>query len=775
MKNLVIVESPAKAKTLGRFLGPDYKVMSSHGHIRDLKPHSFSINKETLMPEYIVPDDKLSLVRSLRDAAKKADKVWLASDEDREGEAISWHLTEVLGLDADKTSRIVFHEITKPAVLAAIESPRHVDRNLVNAQQARRVLDRIVGFELSPVLWRKIKPGLSAGRVQSVAVRLIVEKEREIEKFKQKAMFVVSAQFAVIDEKGESQVFKAELNKRFSKADDAKAFLESCMNASYKVEEIETKPVKRSPAPPFMTSTLQQEAARRLGYSVSQTMRIAQALYENGFITYMRTDSLNLSTYCLGSAKGVITEQLGAKYSKPRNFQTHTKGAQEAHEAIRPTRMDVSEIEGTPQEKRLYHLIYLRTLASQMADAMIEKTTATIGISGRKEKFVAVGEVMKFDGFIRVYHEAVEEEREEASDMLPALTKGTALQRKKMRATEKLSQRPQRYSEASLVHKMEELGIGRPSTYAPTISTIQQRGYVEKGNKEGVKHSFVTLELQQNGVKESVKEGIADVEKGKLFPTDTGKIVNDFLALGFPTIMDFDFTAHVEKDFDDVAEGKKDWNQLVRKFYDDFTPQVEKAAEKQSELKVGERQLGVDPKTGKMLSVKIGRYGPMAQLGLSSDKEKPRFAQLREGMRIDTITFDEAMELFKLPRVLGTIDDREVIANISHYGPYVSYNKQNVSIPAGIDVMEITLEQAMELIDQKSEAEKKRLMRSLPGGIDIMNGRYGPYLVYNERNYRLTKAQVAEVNTLTEEQCREIIEKADARIAHAAARGRRRR
>lgn len=775
MKNLVIVESPAKAKTLGRFLGPDFKVMSSHGHIRDLKPHSFSIDKESLMPEYIVPDDKLSLVRSLRDAAKKADKVWLASDEDREGEAISWHLTEVLGLDAEKTSRIVFHEITKPAVLAAIESPRHVDRNLVNAQQARRVLDRIVGFELSPVLWRKIKPGLSAGRVQSVAVRLIVEREREIENFKQKAMFVVSAQFAVVDEKGEPQTFKSELNKRFAKVDEARAFLESCMNTSFEVEDIEIKPVKRSPAPPFMTSTLQQEAARRLGFSVSQTMRVAQALYENGLITYMRTDSLNLSSFCLASAKEVITQQIGAKYSKPRNFQTHARGAQEAHEAIRPTRMDVSEIEGTPQEKRLYHLIYLRTLASQMADAVIEKTTAAIGISGRKEKFVAIGEVMKFDGFIRVYHEAVEDENVEASDILPVLSKGTVLRRKKMRATEKLSQRPQRYSEASLVHKMEELGIGRPSTYAPTISTIQQRGYVEKGNKEGVKHNFITLELQQNGVKESVKEGIADVEKGKLFPTDTGKIVNDFLSLGFPTIMDYEFTAHVEKDFDDIAEGKKDWNQLVRKFYKEFTPQVESAAEKQSELKVGERQLGIDPKTGKMLSVKIGRYGPMAQLGLSSDKEKPRFAQLREGMSIDTITFDEAMELFKLPRVLGTIDDRDVIANISHYGPYVSYNRQNVSIPAGIDVMKITLEQAMELIDQKSEAERKRLMRSLPGGIDVMNGRYGPYLVYNEKNYRLTKTQAADVNALTEEQCREIIEKADSRIAHASGRGRRRR
>lgn len=771
MKNLVIVESPAKAKTLGRFLGPDFKVLSSHGHVRDLKSHSFSIDKKTLLPEYVVPDDKLGIVRSLREAAKKADKVWLASDEDREGEAISWHLTEVLGLDADKTSRIVFHEITKPAVLAAIENPRHVDRNLVNAQQARRVLDRIVGFEMSPVLWRKIKPGLSAGRVQSVAVRLIVEREREIENFKQKAMFVVSGQFAVVDAKGESQTVKAELNKRFATADEAKAFLESCQNAEFAVEDVEQKPVRRSPAPPFMTSTLQQEAARKLGFSVSQTMRVAQVLYENGFITYMRTDSLNLSTYCIGSTKDIVTAQMGAKYSKPRNFRTNAKGAQEAHEAIRPTRMEVSDIDGTPQEKRLYRLIYLRTMASQMADAQYEKTTANISVSGREEKFVAVGEVMKFDGFTRVYRESTDDETEEPGTLMPKLKAGDVLRKKKMRATEKLSQRPQRYSEASLVHKMEELGIGRPSTYAPTISTIQQRGYVEKGNKDGVKHVFTILELLQSGVKESQKEGLTDVEKGKLLPTDTGKIVNDFLAQGFPKIMDFDFTANVEKDFDAIAEGKKDWNKMVHKFYDDFIPQVEKATEKQSQLKVGERQLGIDPKSGRMLSVKIGRYGPMAQLGLSSDKEKPRFAQLREGMSIDTITFEEALDLFKLPRVLGVIDNREVIANVSHYGPYVSYNRQNVSIPSGIDVMEITLEQAVELLEKKTESEKQRMVRQVSDGIDIMNGRYGPYIACNGKNYRLPKALAADLNALTEEQCREIIEKADSRPAT----GRRRR
>ncbi|MBO4593731.1 MAG: type I DNA topoisomerase [Bacteroidaceae bacterium] len=759
MKNLVIVESPAKAQTLGRFLGDDYTVMSSHGHIRDLKPRSFSINTTTLMPEYIVPDDKLSLVRSLRDAAKKADKVWLASDEDREGEAISWHLTEVLGLDIENTNRIVFHEITKPAIFAALENPRHVDRNLVNAQQARRVLDRIVGFELSPVLWRKIKPGLSAGRVQSVAVRLIVEREREIESFKSKAMFVVNAVFSIVDENGEKQDVKAELNKRFTNANAARAFLESCANAEFRVEDVEKKPVKRSPAPPFMTSTMQQEASRRLGYSVSQTMRIAQGLYEKGFITYMRTDSLNLSSLCLAGAKTVVTEQMGKEYSKPRNFHTNTKGAQEAHEAIRPTHMDQPDIDGNPQEKRLYRLIYLRTLASQMADAKFEKTTATIGISGREEKFVATGERLLFDGFTRVYHEQTEEEAQQSGVLLPALKQGDSLRKKKIRAIEKLSPRPQRYSEATLVKKMEELGIGRPSTYAPTISTIQQRGYVERGNKEGIKHTYTILELQTSGIKESTKEGVADVEKGKLFPTDTGKIVNDFLALTFPTIMDYDFTAHVEKEFDAIAEGQKDWNALVRTFYNEFTPQVEEVAEHQTELRVGERQLGVDPKTGKMVSVKIGRYGPVAQLGLASDDEKPRFAQLRDGMSIDTITFEQAMELFKLPRVLGVVDDREVIVNVSHYGPYVSYNRQNVSIPDDIDVMKITLDQAMSLIDQKAESEKQRLLRTI-GDIEIINGRYGPYFSCKGKNYRLPKQLAANPDAITEEQCRELMEKA---------------
>ena len=762
MKNLVIVESPAKANTVGRFLGSDYKVMSSHGHIRDLKPHSFSIDTKTLMPEYIVPDDKLALVRSLREAAKKVDKVWLASDEDREGEAISWHLAEVLGLDVDTTNRIVFHEITKPAILQAIDNPRHIDRNLVNAQQARRVMDRIVGFEISPVLWRKIKPGLSAGRVQSVAVRLIVDREREILAFQPKAFFTVSAIFQQ-EANGVKTELKADLNRRFDSEEEAKAFLESCRDAAFTVESLEKKPIKRSPAPPFMTSTMQQEAARKLSFSVSQTMRVAQSLYEKGFITYMRTDSLNLSTFCLSACKEVILKEMGEKYSKPRNFHTHAKGAQEAHEAIRPTHMDQSEIDGTTQEKRLYRLIYLRTLASQMADAQFEKTTVTISAPQISERFVAQGEVVKFDGFMKVYRESTDDDTEASASILPAVKNGESLKMKKLKAQEKYSQRPLRYSEASLVHKMEELGIGRPSTYAPIISTIQQRGYVLKGNKEGVKRSFRTLELLQSGVKETVKEGMAEAEKGKLLPTDTGKVVNDYLNEWFPNIMDYDFTAKVEKDFDAIAEGKKDWNKLARKFYSTLTPMVEKAQDEQTKLKVGERQLGIDPKSGRMLSVKIGRYGPVAQLGLATDEEKPVFAQLRDGMSIDTVTFDEVIDLFKLPRILGEVDDRQVVANVSRYGPYVSYNHQNASIPPELDVMKITLEQAMELIDKKAENEKKRQVRSLPGGIEVMNGRYGPYLAYQGRNYRLPKNLAADLDSLTEEQCREVIEKAGER------------
>ena len=771
MKNLVIVESPAKIKSVGKYLGPDFKVMSSHGHIRDLKPRSFSIDTNSLMPEYVVPEDKQSLVKSLRDAVKKSDKVWLASDEDREGEAIAWHLAEVLGLNIEDTNRIVFHEITEKALLAAIENPRRVDKNLVDAQQARRVLDRIVGFELSPVLWRKIKPGLSAGRVQSVAVRLIVEREREIENYEAKNSFVVNAIFDVTDANGEKQEIKAELNKRFDNAQQARDFLNQCANATFSIENLEKKPMKHTPAPPFMTSTLQQEAARKLSFSVSQTMRVAQSLYEKGFITYMRTDSLNLSTYCLSTAKEVIVAQMGEKYSKTRNFQTRAKGAQEAHEAIRPTQMDKPEINGTPQEKRLYNLIYLRTLASQMADALFEKTVVTINIDGKDEKFIATGEIMKFDGYTKVYRESVDDDAEENTVLLPVLKKGDPVSKIKITATERFSQRPVRYSEGSLVHKMEELGIGRPSTYAPTISTIQQRGYVEKGNKDGFKRQYLYMELQRNGVKETMREETTGVEKSKLLPTDTGKIVNDYLIKWFPSILSFDFTASVEKDFDAVAAGEKDWNKLARKFYKDFTPMVTKASDKQTKLKEGERQLGIDPKTGKMLSVKIGRYGPVAQLGLTTDQAKPQFAQLRKGQSIDTITLEEALDLFKLPRVLGTLDGTEVIANISRFGPYVAHNHKNVSIPKDIDPLDITLEQAIELLNQKVAAEQKRLMRTIGEDINIMNGPFGPYISYKESNYRLPKSLASHVEDLSAEQCLEIINKANER--HTTGRGRR--
>lgn len=755
MKNLVIVESPAKVKSVGKYLGPDYKVMSSYGHIRDLKTRSFSIDTKTLMPEYVIPADKQSLVKSLRSEAKKADKVWLASDEDREGEAIAWHLAEVLGLDVDTTNRIVFHEITQPALLKAIATPRHIDRNLVNAQQARRVFDRIVGFELSPVLWRKIKPGLSAGRVQSVVVRLVVEREREIENFVPKTAYVVSALF---DKDG--TIVKADLNKRFDTAEEAKAFLEKCRNAVFTVENLEKKPTKRSPAPPFMTSTLQQEASRKLGYSVSQTMRIAQGLYEKGFITYMRTDSLNLSTLCLGAAKQMVLKQYGEQYYKARNFHTKAKGAQEAHEAIRPTQMDQLEIEGTQQEKRLYRLILLRTLASQMADAKFEKTVVTIGAEGLDEKFVAEGEVMTFNGYTCVYHESADEESKDSEQRLPKFKKGEAVTSSKISATQRFSQRPARFSEGSLVKKMEELGIGRPSTYSSTISTIQQRGYVEKGNREGTKRAYTYMELTRTGVDTVQKEETTGAEKGKLFPTDTGKIVNDYLVECFPSILDLDFTARVEKDFDTVAAGKKDWNKLTKQFYKNLTPMVAQATEQQTELRVGERQLGTDPKTGRMVSVKIGRYGPVAQLGLSTDNEKPQFAQLRDGQSLDTITLEEALDLFKLPRVLGHLENGDVVANISRFGPYVGYNKQYVTIPKEFDVMTITLDEARQLLEQKAEAEKKRVIHSFDGGIEVLNGRYGPYITFEGRNYRLPKELAADPNAITAEQCREVIEKA---------------
>ena len=614
-KNLVIVESPAKAKTIEKFLGKDFKVMSSYGHIRDLKKKELSIDDQTLEPEYEIPEEKTKLVADLQAKADKAEKVWLASDEDREGEAISWHLCEVLGLDKQKTNRIVFHEITKPAILEAIEHPRHVNMNLVNAQQARRVLDRLVGFKLSPVLWRKVKPALSAGRVQSVAVRLIVEREREIQNFQSEVYYSVNGVFAITNPDGSASEVKALLGNRFKTEAEVIAFLEKCKEATFTVESIQKKPVKRTPAPPFTTSTLQQEAARKLGFSVSQTMMVAQHLYESGQITYMRTDSVNLSKLCLGASKGEIVRLYGEDYSKVRQYHTNAKGAQEAHEAIRPTYMEQMEIEGTAQEKRLYELIWKRTIASQMADAEIEKTTVNIEVSGINETFVAQGEVVKFDGFIKVYRESSDDDdqQDEFSHILPPLKKGQTLTRRDIIATERFSQGPQRYTEASLVHKMEELGIGRPSTYAPTISTIQQREYVQKGDKKGEERSYSLYQLKGKQISQKTRKEQIGSEKGKLIPTDIGTVVNDFLMENFNEIMDYNFTAKVEQDFDKIAEGDEKWTDMMKTFYKHFEPTVEKTMNARQEHKAGERQLGKDPKSGKPVFVKIGRFGPVVQ------------------------------------------------------------------------------------------------------------------------------------------------------------------
>ena len=645
-KNLVIVESPAKAKTIEKFLGDDYKVLSSYGHIRDLKKKEFSIDVANgYQPTYEIPEDKKKLVKELKAEAKKADMVWLASDEDREGEAISWHLFEVLGLDPVKTKRIVFHEITKPAILKAIENPRDIDVNLVNAQQARRVLDRIVGFELSPILWRKVKPALSAGRVQSVAVRLIVEREREVNAFVSESWYKVTAIFEVPGENGEKSEVRAELGSRFKTKEEARAFLEICKDAQFKITDVVTKPSKKSPAPPFTTSTLQQEAARKLGFSVSQTMVVAQRLYESGQITYMRTDSVNLSDLALATSRQAITDLMGDKYVKTRQFATKSKGAQEAHEAIRPTYMANETIHGTAQEQKLYELIWKRTIASQMADAELEKTTATISISNSNEVFVATGEVITFDGFLRVYKESYddENEQEDESRLLPPLSIGQALGKATVSATQRFTMCPLRYTEASLVRKLEELGIGRPSTYAPTISTVQQRGYVEKGNKEGVKRSFDIMTLKEGKIAEATKTEMTGNEKAKLLPTDVGIVVNDFLMDYFPGIMDYNFTASVEKEFDEVADGEKEWTGMMDAFYQDFHPLVEKTSNTKTEHKVGERILGTDPVSGKPVSVKIGRYGPIIQIGSVEDEEKPRFAQLPKGMTLETITLEEAL------------------------------------------------------------------------------------------------------------------------------------
>ena len=761
-ENLVIVESPAKAKTIEKFLGEDYCVMSSYGHIRDLKKKSFSIDEKTFEPQYEIPSDKAKVVAELKKKAEESTTVWLASDEDREGEAISWHLSEVLGLNPSTTKRIVFHEITKNAILEAIQHPRTIDLNLVNAQQARRVLDRIVGFKLSPLLWRKVKPALSAGRVQSVAVRLIVEKEREVNAFKGDTYYRVTASFTL---PGKKEVVKAELNRRFSTQEEARFFLQECRDNQFRVTDISTKPLKRSPFPPFTTSTLQQEAAHKLGYSVAQTMSLAQRLYENGHITYMRTDSVNLSSLCLEASKKVISETMGDAYVKTRNYQTSAKGAQEAHEAIRPTDMAQTEIEATPQERRLYDLIWKRTIASQMADAEIEKTTVLISIGGMDETFTATGEVVKFDGYRRVYRETQEDNEENESGILPPLTMGEVLTAKEITATGRFTQRPVRYNEASLVHKLEELGIGRPSTYASTITTIQQREYVQKGDKPGEEFNSEIFTLKNGEIKHTTHTVTVGAERGKLLPTDTGTVVNDFLLEYFPEIMDYNFTADVEKNFDEIAEGKQVWENVIRDFYKRFNPLVEKTNSIKSEHRVGERVLGTDPGSGKPVSVKIGRFGPVAQIGSADDKEKPRFAQLKKGQSLETITLQEALELFRLPRELGEYEGSTIIIGAGKYGPYVLHEGKYVSLPKNVNPLHITQYEAIELINlkRKEDAEKHLKTFEEESDMEIMKGRFGAYLYYKGKNYHLNKAQQAEIDTLTYEQCLAIVEAQDSK------------
>ena len=764
-KNLVIVESPAKAKTIEKFLGKDFKVMSSYGHIRDLKKKELSIDEQSLEPEYEIPDEKKKLVSELKKQAGQAERVWLASDEDREGEAISWHLCEVLGLDEQKTNRIVFHEITKSAILQAIEEPRHLDMNLVNAQQARRVLDRLVGFKVSPVLWRKVKPALSAGRVQSVAVRLIVERERELQAFKSEPYYSVNAIFGVTNDDGSQSEVKATLATRLKTHEEVVALLEACKDATFVIESIQKKPVKRTPAPPFTTSTLQQEAARKLGFTVSQTMMVAQRLYESGRITYMRTDSVNLSSLCLGASKEEITKLYGADYAKTRQYHTSSKGAQEAHEAIRPTYMDQSAIEGTAQEKRLYDLIWKRTIASQMADAELEKTTVTIANSQTPTangQFVAQGEIVKFDGFLKVYRESTDdEEQEELGHLLPPLKEGQELTRREIAATERFTQGPQRYTEASLVHKLEELGIGRPSTYAPTISTIQQREYVQKGDKKGEERQYTVDTLKGRQVTQKTRTETANSDKGKLMPTDIGLVVNDFLMKNFPGIMDYNFTAKVEQDFDRIAEGTETWTKMLKSFDKGFEPTVDKAMNSRNEHKAGERQLGNDPKSHRPVFVKIGRFGPVIQIGTAEDKDKPLFAQLPKELSMETVTLDEALELFKLPRTLGEFEKKAVTIGAGRFGPYILHDGKYTSLPKDADPMAITLDQAIHLLQEKRLSDRQKHLKIFleDDKLEVLNGRYGPYLAYDGKNYRLPKAMHERAAELKYEECMEIINK----------------
>lgn len=759
-KNLVIVESPAKAKTIEKILGKDFLVKSSFGHVMDLAKKDFGVDIENgFKPNYEISADKKKLVAELKKEAKAADMVWLASDEDREGEAISWHLFNALNLTKEKTKRIVFHEITKPAILHAIENPRDIDENLVNAQQARRVLDRLVGYEISPVLWRKVKPSLSAGRVQSVAVRLIVDKENEIKAFTSTSSYRVTAKFFVDDDK--NVILEAELPKKFDTKKEAYSFLENCLGSSYKVSAVEKKPGKRTPAPPFTTSTLQQEASRKLGYGVSKTMVVAQQLYESGFITYMRTDSVNMSGLAISKAKEVITETFGEKYSKPRNYSTKSKGAQEAHEAIRPSYLENSSVKGDNSQQRLYELIWKRTIASQMAEAEIEKTTIDIDISKSSEVMKAQGEVVIFDGFLKVYMESKDEENgQETKGMLPPLKNGQLLALDCMLASERYTKHTPRYSEASLVKKLEELGIGRPSTYAPTISTIQKRGYVTKEDKEGFSRNYAELKLSKGTIKEAEKTEIAGAIKNKLMPTDIGDLVNKFLTTHFVEIVDFQFTAKVEKEFDAIADGKKQWNKMIGTFYKPFKAQVEETLENADREK-GERLLGVDPKSGKNVYARIGRFGPMVQIGEAEDEEKPRFASLKKGQSIGDINLDEAMALFAFPIKVGEIDGKVVNVAIGRFGPYVSHNKVFASIPKGEDPAGVDFDRAVELLEEKKKKDAEKFIKSFDENpeIEVLNGRWGPYIKYKKGNYKIPKT--VEAKDLTVKDCMDLIEKQD--------------
>jgi len=757
-KNLVIVESPAKAKTIGGFLGKDFLVKSCMGHVVDLSKKDLGVDIEKgFIPKYIIAPEKKKIVSELKKLAKDSEIIWLASDEDREGEAIAWHLIEALDLHSAQTKRIAFHEITKPAILEAIEKPREIDKNLVDAQQARRVLDRLVGFELSPLLWKKIKPSLSAGRVQSVAVRLIAEREEEIKNFQSISSYRIVADFVVKNGKKIS-IVKAELNKRFRNKEEAIEFLEKCKSAEYIVNNVETKPSKKTPAPPFTTSTLQQEASRKLNFSVANTMRIAQELYESGKITYMRTDSVNLSDMALALAKKEIINSYGPEYVKTRKYKTKTKGAQEAHEAIRPTYLNNKIIEGDKSQKRLYELIWKRTIASQMADAELEKTIVTIGISNNKEEFQAKGEIIKFDGFLKVYMESIDEDDQEGREgILPPLIQGDHIEVEKITAQEKFSQQPIRYTEAMLVKKLEELGIGRPSTYAPIISTIQKRGYVVKEDRPGFTRNYTLVTLQNQKITEGLVSENIGFEKAKLFPTDIGNLVNSFLVQHFANILDYNYTATVEEEFDEIAEGKLVWNQMISDFYFPFHNQIEGTLENTKKFS-GEKLLGIDPQTGEKVFVKIGRYGPMVQLGNTDSEQKPKFAALKKGQSIDTISFEEALDLFKLPRKLGEYDASEIIVSIGRFGPYIRYKSKFYSLPKGDDPLTVTLERTIEIILEKNHQDSQKVVKEFQDNgelILILNGRYGTYLNFKKQNFKIPKG--TDPHSLSLEACRTII------------------